>query len=259
MRRGRINFSRVHACVVSLSLMAIAADALAETDTQRFYGYAYDAKSGRYLYTEVYDVHVDAGRWLSGTTLYVAPDGTAIGERKFSFAQDRYIPIYSLQLAADDYREGITRVDAGSVEAYKASSDKGRRTATLRRVSPMAADCGFQAFLIDHLDAIVAGKSVAFTLAVAGQLDNYKFRARKSGEVEFEGKRALRIRIEPDSMLRFLVAPLELTYDPETKRLLEYVGVANVHDPATHKAYTARIAFYSKRPDDAPKNLPPLP
>ena len=259
MSVGRIAFSRVRACIVSMMLLAIATEAFAETETQRFYGYAYDAKSGRYLYTEVYEVRVDAGRWLSGTTRYVAPDGMAMGERKFSFAQDRFIPIYSLELVADDYREGITKVEAGGIEAYKASKDKGRQNATLARVSAMAADCGSQAFLIDHFDAIASGKSVAFTLAVAGQLDSYKFLAKKSGEVEFEGKRAMRIRIEPDSMLRFLVSPLELTYDPETKRLLEYVGVANVHDPATHKAYTARIAFYSKRPGDAPKSLPPLP
>ena len=259
MRMARITFSRLLACLAAVLLLAAAADVFAEAETQRFYGYAYDAKSGRYLYTEVYEVRVDAGRWLSGTTRYLAPDGTSMGERKFSFAQDRTIPIYSLELVADGYREGITSFDADGIEAYKASRDKGRQTATLARVSPMVADCGSQAFLVDHFDALAAGKTVAFTLAVAGQLDSYKFLAKKDGEVEFEGKRALRIRVEPDSMLRFLVSPLALTYDPETKRLLEYVGVANVHDPATHKAYTARIAFYSKRPDDAPKNLPPLP
>ena len=123
----------------------------------------------------------------------------------------------------------------------------------------MVADCGSQGWLVDHFDMLAAGKTLSFTLAVAGQLDAYKFRARKTGDVEFEGKRAVRIRVEPASILRFVAPSLELTYDPETRRLLEYIGVTNVHDPATHKPYQARIAFFSKRPDNAPKNLPALP
>jgi hypothetical protein len=34
--------------------------------------------------------------------------------------------------------------------------------------------------------------------------------------------------------------------------------VTNVINPATGKAYNARISYFTQPPDDAPKNLPPL-
>jgi len=94
---------------------------------------------------------------------------------------------------------------------------------------------------------------------VAGNLDRYKFRARRVEDGQFQGRTAVRFRVEPDSLLRYLVSPLELMYDAESKKLLEYRGISNVHDPATGKAYNARIIYPDQPPADAPKVLPPLP
>ena len=68
----------------------------------------------------------------------------------------------------------------------------------------------------------------------------------KVGDVDVSGKRAMRIRIELDSVLRLLLPQLELVIDPETKRTLEYSGVTNIKDPATRKSYQARINFSYK-------------
>ena len=54
------------------------------------------------------------------------------------------------------------------------------------------------------------------------------------------------MRTELDSMLSLVLPPLELTFDPASKRLLQYVGIANVKDPATRKSYQARIVFTYK-------------
>jgi hypothetical protein len=105
---------------------------------------------------------------------------------------------------------------------------------------------------------LLAGKTLKFTFAAAGQLDSYSFRARKVGQTSFEGRPAIQLKVDPDSLLRFLVEPLILTYDPQSRQLLEYRGISNVINPATGKPYNARIAYYSKPPDDAPRNLPPL-
>ena len=232
--------------------------AAAATDTQRFYGYAYDLKTGKYLYTEVYREEVDKGRWVSGETRYFASDGSAIGHKTLNFASNPYVPVYTLELPGVGYSEGISSVAGGVISMFKESRENGRQDGTVKLSGPMAADSGFHSFLYDHLPELVTGQTLNFRLAVAGQLDSFAFRVKKTGDTEFEDKPAVQLLIEPDSLLRFMVDPLQVIYDPSTRRLLEYRGISNVINPASGKAYNARIDYYSKPPPDAPKPLPPL-
>ena len=241
-----------------LALLLAAGAARAEPKTLHFYGYAYDLQSGKYLYTEVYREEIDNDRWLSGHTSYYDADGNKLGEKTLSFAADPYVPVYTLNLPGVGYAEGITAVGADGVQMFKESREKGRQTATVSRDKEMAADSGFHSYLYDHMAQLLAGKTLKFTFAAAGQLDSYSSRARKVGQTSFEGRPAIQLKVDPDSLLRFLVEPLILTYDPQSRQLLEYRGISNVINPATGKPYNARIAYYSKPPDDAPRNLPPL-
>ncbi|MFI4979949.1 MAG: hypothetical protein ACHQIO_06340 [Nevskiales bacterium] len=242
----------------AFALLFAAAAAQAAPETQRFYGYAYDLASGKYLYTEVYREEIENGHWLSGHTSYYDAAGKRLGEKTLSFASDPYIPVYTLNLPGVGYSEGISSVGTDGVRMFKESREKGRQTGSVPKVAPMAADSGFHSFLYDHMPDLVADKTLKFQFAAAGQLDSYSFRARKIGDIEFEGKPAIQIKVDPDSLLRYVVDPLILTYDPQSRRLLEYRGISNVINPGTGKPYNARIAFYSQPPDDAPKNLPPL-
>ncbi len=90
---------------------------------------------------------------------------------------------------------------------------------------------------------------------MAGNLDEFDFRARKVGDATFEGRPAVHIRVEPDSLLRWLVDPLDLTYEPVERKLVEYRGLSNIHDEATGKPYNVRIIYPTVPPADAP----PLP
>lgn len=245
---------------IALSALAllVAGAAQAETQVERFYGYAYDLASGKYLYTEVYREEIEQDRWISGHTSYYAADGKRLGEKTLSFAADPYVPVYTLSLPGYGYSEGISKVGPDGVQMFKETPEKGRQTGTATKVGNMAADSGFHSYLYDHMPELAAGKTVKFQFAVAGQLDSYAFRARKVGDTRFEGKAAIQLKVDPDSLLRYLVDPLILTYDPQTRRLLEYRGISNVINPATGRPYNARIAYYSKPPDDAPRNLPPL-
>lgn len=232
--------------------------AMAQAQTERFYGYAYDLDSGKYLYTEVYREDIVNGHWVSGHTTYYDADNKRLGEKTLNFTADPYVPVYTLSLPGVGYSEGITKVTADSVEMFKESREHGRSAATIAHDQPMAADSGFHSLLYDHMPELAAGKTLKFRFAAAGQLDSYSFRARKVGDTTFEGKPAIQLKVDPDSLLRYLVDPLVLTYEPQTRRLLEYRGISNVINPATGKPYNARIAYYSKQPDDAPKTMPPL-
>ena len=122
----------------------------------------------------------------------------------------------------------------------------------------MAADSGFHSAIVENFDRLQKGETLKFQFGVAGQLDTYSFRCRKIGDTTFDGKPAIKLAVEPDSLLRLLVDRLDLTYEVSTRYLLEYRGVSNLQDPATGKAYNVRIVYTDKPPADAPAKLPPL-
>lgn len=241
--------------LLTAALCVLAVDARAET--RRLYGFASDLKTGKYLYTEVHEQKVEAGeRWIGGTIRYYAPDGTKIADKTLDFAADPYIPVYSLDIPKEGYREAITAVTAASVTMLKTSHGK-TETETIARAPNMAADSGFHSTIVAHFDELQTGKAIPFVFAVAGQLTTYNFRVRKTGDTSFDGQPAVRLVVEPDSLLRMLVDPLLLTYSTD-KRLLEYRGISNLHDPATGDAYNVRIVYPEKPPQNAPSKLPPL-
>ncbi|MBI2383905.1 MAG: hypothetical protein HYV18_07540 [Gammaproteobacteria bacterium] len=228
--------------------------------TARFYGYAYDLDSNRYIYTEVHEQRLDGDRWLGGGIRYHAPDGTLLGTKTLDFAADPFVPVYRLELRArGGYAEGVSAVGADTVEMFR--QDYGaRRAATARRGKRAfdTADTGFHSLLRSQFDALMAGRTARFRFLVAGNLDAFKFRVWRVGDATFEGRPAVHFRAEPDTLLRLLADTLEVVYDPAQRRLLEYRGITDIHDPATGKPYNARIAYYTTLPADAPRPLPPL-
>lgn len=229
---------------------------LAQAETHRFYGHAFDLKSDVYLYTEVHEQEIVDGVWKRGRIRYYDPDGELIGDKQLSFDADPYIPVYELTLPYKDYVEGISAV-GDEISLYKSSGGE-RKEKSIRRRDMMAADSGFHSLLRDNFETLMKGETARFRLVVAGNLDGYSFRARKVGETRFDGVDAVKLIVEPDSLLRLLVDKLELVYEPKERQLLEYRGISNIHDPQTGDAYNARIVYPKAPPAGAPATLPPL-
>ena len=240
---------------VALALTATAT--AAGEETLKFRGYAYDLASNRFLYTELHQQRIVDQRWLGGTIVYVAPDGSEIGRKALDFSQDPFVPLYRLDLKPrGGYAEGISSLSAGRIEMTRRGyGARDVERASVKRPQHVAADSGLHAYIREHFSELLAGQTVRFVFAVAGNLDAYKFRVRRLSDTTFEGQPAVRFRVEPDSLLRWLFAPLELTYETGQRRLLEYRGLSNLHDPATGKAYNARIVY----PSSPPAGAPPVP
>jgi hypothetical protein len=241
----------------ALALLLASLALAAQAGELEFRGYAYDLESGRFLYTEVHHQVVDGDRWTGGTITYYGPDGARIGHKALDFRKDPYVPLYRLELSAGGgYVEGITAIGDDAIEMEKKgyNSTKVRKASVTRR-GTMVADSGFHSFLRDRFEDLVAGKAVPFTFVVSGELNTFKFRARRIADGTFEGKPAVRLQVEPDTLLRLLADPLEVLYEPTERKLLEYRGISNLHDPRTFEPYSVRIIYPSTPPADAP----PLP
>lgn len=229
--------------ILTLCLPRLAA---AET-VVRFSGLATDLQTGQALYREVHEQHYEGTRWLGGSIRYFAADGRLLAEKTLDFSKDRYTPLMHFSQPGVGYEDSITAIGDQGIQL----STRRRETvlrATLPRQPDQAADSGFNAYVVDQLPALSQGRTQSLRLLVVGQRDQYRFRLVPLEQLLLGGERALRLRVEPDSLLRWLVDPLTLVYGLESRRLLRYEGVSNLINPETGKAWRVRIRF-----DDALK------
>lgn len=245
---------RVLNLVVLVLLAFTAQAALAQEQTLRFYGYAYDLASNKFIYAERHEQQVRDDQWVGGSITYFDADGREMGRKALDFSRDLYVPIYQLDLSG--YREGI-REQGGRWLMYRQAGKEPEQTKAFEKRAATAADSGFHSIIRANLAKILAGEALRFRMAAAGHLDSFKFVVTRKADAVFEGKPAVLLEAGADSLLSLLSAPLLLTYEPKTGRLLEYRGISNVHDARTGEPYNARISYYSTPPADAPK-LPAL-
>lgn len=239
--------------LIGIAALVLAATPARAEPVAQFCGYAHDLESGKYRYTELHRQQMDADRWLGGTITYVAPDGTTLGKKELSFGANPFIPVYRLELFGGRYVEGIERVDADRVFAYRKPLDGDTVERKEISFAPVAAaDSGFHALIRANLAALVAGETRRFGFIVAGGLDAYRFRVRRNADVRFENRVAVRLLAQPDSLLRLLVAPLDLTYDPGSGQLLEYRGRSNLIERDSGRGFDVRIVFAAEPPADVP-------
>ncbi len=240
------------------ALILFSGMAGAEDGVHQFYGHAYDLKTGKYIYTEVHEQRIEKDLWTAGSIAYFAPDGSMLAYKTLDFSQDPLIPVYRMDMKKSGYMESITSAGSSIVMAKRVEKGAPEEREEITKKPPMVADSGFHSFLVANFPSLLAGKKLNFKFVVAGNLDAFKFSAQRIEDGRVDGKVVSRFRIKPDSMLSLLVDPLEVSYDVASKKLVEYRGISNVHDPVTGKAYVARIIYPATPPADAPKSLPPL-
>lgn len=243
--------------LAAVLMLATADAAVAAPVDHHFRGYAYDLKTSAYLYTEVHRQTLDGSRWIDGTIDYFDASGKKIAAKTLDYRADRLIPVYRLENLVSHYVEAITEVTANTFTMEKIVDGKASAR-VITKTPGMAADSGFHSAIVENFDRLQQGETLKFQFGVAGQLDTYSFRCRKTGDTRFDGKPAIKLAVEPDSLLRLLVDRLDLTYEVSTRYLLEYRGVSNIQNPATGKAYNVRIVYTDTPPKDAPAKLPPL-
>jgi len=220
-------------------------------DTRCFNGYGYTLDGGEYRYTEHHEQHFAGDTLRSWDVTYVGTNGDTIATKHLEFADSETVPTYKLEIPADGYVEGIRHDNGRWTMFRRESANADEQTKNFTIEPPMAADSGFDRLVRQHFDELTAGQTVPFKFAAAGRQAVIKLRAKQTGTTTFEGKQALVFDAELDMFLvNFFVDSLKLTYDPDTKRLLEYEGIGNMHNDAG-EVYPVRVTYASEMPQIA--------
>ena len=224
-----------------------------------FNGYAYTLDGGQYRYTEHHELSRQNGRITDWDVTYVGRDGQVVATKHMDFSASQTVPVYEMTMPASGYLEGISH-DDGTWTMYKReSADADRQNETFTIDPPMAADSGFNELVRNRFDALQSGRTIKFKFAAAGRQSVIDLKASKTGTARFEGQPAVVFTAKLDMFLvNHLVQSLKLTYDPDTKRLVQYEGVGNIHNDAG-EVYPVRVNYYDKMPTVAADNGAPAP
>ena len=117
----------------------------------RFYGYAYQLDSNKYLYTEVHERRMENGRWLGSTVIYYDPRGMPLASKVVTFLQSPFLPLFRLDVRRSRYSDGVSKITPEHIYIFRR---KGRNAVVqqreVRRMDDMVANEGLERFIDTH-------------------------------------------------------------------------------------------------------------
>lgn len=216
-----------------------------------FTGYAYHLASGEFAYTEHHRQWLKDGNLVYWKVTYRAPGGDVIARKTLAFPVSDYVPVYEMTILASGYMEGIRHDESGWRMVLRKREGAALQTQAFELEPPMAGDSGFHPYVQARFSDLMAGDTVEFKFVVSGRQSVVDMQAFRIDDTTFEGEPAVQFRAELDMFLvNWFVDPLELVYDPDSKRLLEYRGIGNMHN-AKGEAYPVRVSYYTEVPPEA--------
>lgn len=254
-RNSRFDVSSAGRGMARLARALLALTSLLATPAAAQWGHVVgEARSlddDRLLYSEHHHIERRDGLPTRHRVIYRRADGAAFANKRIDYARSVSSPVFELTDERDGYVEGA-RFDGDDYLLYRIeTADSEEETRELEFGPDLVTDAGFDAYVRQHMDRVLDGNRLRFRLGLAGALRTVDFRARLIERFEHESGPAARIRVEPDSLLRFLVDSLELVYSLEPLQLRVYRGRTNIRDD-DGDAIDAVIRFGDETPADAP-------
>lgn len=214
-------------------------------ETLNYQGYAYDLKdANKLLYREEHKLQLLNGRPCTRVVKYISATDELIAIKENHYYKNAATPSFHLQDLRNNYREQAHYSDNGSLVLSKQENADAKIQS--KRISGLPdnliVDAGFDDFVRHHWPDLEAGKSVSFSFASAARLDLIDFRLQQ--KTIDQDNLVLSMRLN-SRLIAWLLDPIELTYDRQTKRLMRYRGLSNIQD-GKGNTYIADIRYQFK-------------
>lgn len=202
-------------------------------------GDARDPASERLLYREDHLIRRDGVQTSQRVVLYRCPDGTAFARKQVDYRESRTAPAFSLVDARDGYREGLRRTD-GAVTVYSEKRSAPLQTGTGGTV--LVADAGFDEFLRNQWDTLLAQGTLPIRFAVPAHARDLKFNVRSLGERRIDGAPVQTFQLKLGGLLALVSPRIDVAYAVHDRALRRYTGLSNIRSDAG-KPLEVRIDF----------------
>lgn len=215
-----------------------------ETKKIQFFGTAADLDSGRILYYDHHEEFWEDGNHSYSKIQYKDPQGKVFAKKKIVFSKNKMIPDFQLDDLRDGYLEGGTFLKEGSAKLFaRRSFEKPLEEKTISFSEPASMDGGFDYFIRTYWNSLLEGKTVRLRFLVPAEKDTFAFSVSKTKTGEYKGKPALFLRMKIDNaFLSVFVKPIDMVYDIESKRIMEYKGTSNINNDQG-KSHKVKIVY----------------
>lgn len=216
---------------------------IVEANGRSFRGNAYELRTGKFLYSENHTEVYRNGQHVATTLLYKDHAEKVFAEKRSEYSPGSTVPSFRLEDRRSGYVEGCNPGSGAITLFHRDNAKSPLKSRSIQAGSDLVVDSGFHIYLKKNRDALLAGQTLVFRFGVPSRLTTFDFRVRKIADTEVNGRRAVRFELAPDNLiLRSMVAPILVDYDPATMDLLAYTGLSNIYDEKG-KAYNVHIVF----------------
>lgn len=213
-----------------LMLLAIASHVAASDSSAQVIGEAHDMQSDELLYREVYCARDNSDKV---EVIYRNTDGGVIARKLLDYNSGSVSPSFVQQ---NFYSSEIIEVElvAGkvtmSVLDAETAMPKKVESAEANEKLPLVIDAGFDEFIRENWDSLVSGEKKKFLFPFVERSRMVELRVKPvSCSYPSDSDQCFRLEMS-NWLIRMLVAPIELGYDPGKRRLTRYRGLSNIGD-----------------------------
>ncbi|TFH48710.1 MAG: hypothetical protein E4H01_05800, partial [Lysobacterales bacterium] len=172
----------------AVSVFASIAIGSVHAEVSERVGYAYDKQTGAFLYSETHREVQKDGRIVTNTVSYRDGAGNVFAEKHIDFQRCLTMPDFHLVNAENGHEEGARSADERLDVHFRQLSDTDARAASVETPPNGIIDAGFDRFIEQHWDALVAGDVIERQFLIPSRLGFYTFevaRAKTEGLDEY--------------------------------------------------------------------------
>ncbi|MEK9713336.1 MAG: hypothetical protein VW258_12300 [Thalassolituus sp.] len=236
-------YKSITVCLAVVSLLIPSLYTNAETEaklngnlnsknqTLTYRGDAFSLESGKLLYTEHHQLFMADGKPVRRITEYQDAELETFAVKENRYSDNPATPDFHLNDTRSGYTESVSKNGENWQVSYSeqnaggnSQGDKGQ----LKQPDYTAViDAGFDEFVRASWDKLLKDKTVKFSFAVPSRLEWIDFRLIPLEITDQVVRVEMRLK---SRLLSWLLAPVELTYERSTQRLLTYRGLTNIRD-----------------------------
>jgi hypothetical protein len=215
-----------------------AADA---ATAERFEGLAYERGTKHLIYKEVH-LRYSEGAVARHLVLYQCPGGEVFARKELRETYGPMQPDFDFEDGRDGYREGVHSVNGSRQVYFQENRSAPLRAQPLPSTMPAVIDAGFDAYVRANWKALSAGAALTVPFLVPDRLEFLDFRVSGAREGVAGSEPARWLRVGLGNWFGFLLPGIQLAYDREGTRLLQFEGLGTIRDTAGHNQ-DVRIVF----------------
>jgi hypothetical protein len=212
-------------------------------ESKKFNGEAFDLKTGKRLYYDYHEEFWENGKHLYSIIQYKDTNGKVFAKKRIVFQKSATKADFKLEDFRDGYIEGAEVTGNQIKFVYRKNEKEDIKEAVITAPNNAVLDGGFDYFVLENWDFILAGNKKILNLCAPSQQDCFKFVVFKTGETKRKGQDVVSMKVELNNpILSAFVKPILLVYAKDTKKLLQYDGISNINNE-DGKSHVVRITY----------------